>query len=97
VSRDELNARELEELAALDLILAREPVGEEHLELAALVDSVRAGAPTMAPAFAERLDAQLTASDGAAASAGCATGARACGAWRSPAAAWSPRRWPSRS
>jgi hypothetical protein len=61
VSRDELNARELEELAALDLILARQPVGEEHLELAALVDSVRAGAPTMAPAFAERLDAQLGA------------------------------------
>jgi primosomal protein N'' len=61
VSRDELNARELEELAALDLILAREPVGEEHLELAALLDSVRAGAPTMAPAFAERLDAQLDA------------------------------------
>jgi hypothetical protein len=61
VSRDELNTRELEELAALDRILAREPVGEEHLELAALVDSVRAGAPTMAPAFAERLDADLSA------------------------------------
>jgi hypothetical protein len=61
VSRDELNTRELEELAALDRILAREPVGEEHLELAALVDSVRAGAPTMAPAFAERLDAELSA------------------------------------
>ena len=61
MSRDELNARELEELAALDRILARAPVGEEHLELAALVDSVRAGAPTMAPAFAERLDAELSA------------------------------------
>jgi hypothetical protein len=61
VSRDELNARELEELAALDRILARAPVGEEHLELAALVDSVRAGAPTMTPAFAERLDAELSA------------------------------------
>ena len=61
MSRDELNPRELEELDALDRILAREPVGEEHLELAALVDSVRAGAPTMAPACAQRLDAQLEA------------------------------------
>jgi hypothetical protein len=61
VSRDELNARELDELAALDRILAREPVGEEHLELAALVDSVRAGAPTITPDFAERLDARLEA------------------------------------
>ena len=61
MSRDELNTRELEELAALDRILAREPVGEEHLELAALVDSVRAGAPTMAPDFAERLDTRLEA------------------------------------
>ena len=61
MSRDELNARELDELAALDRILAREPVGEEHLELAALVDSVRAGAPTITPDFAERLDARLEA------------------------------------
>ena len=61
MSRDELNPRELEELDALDRILAREPVGEEHLELAALVDSVRAGAPTMAPAFAQRLEDRLGA------------------------------------
>ncbi len=61
MSRDELNASEREELAALDRILAREPVGEQHLELAALVDSVRAGAPRMDPAFAERLDARLAA------------------------------------
>jgi hypothetical protein len=61
VSRDELTASEREELAALDRILAREPVGEQHLELAALVDSVRAGAPRMDPAFAERLDARLAA------------------------------------
>jgi hypothetical protein len=59
VSRDELTGSQLDELAALDAILAREPVGEEHLELAALVDSVRAGAPRMDPAFAERLDARL--------------------------------------
>jgi hypothetical protein len=57
VSRDERSPRELVELAALDRILAREPVGEEHLELAALVDSVRAGAP--------RIDASFEASLGA--------------------------------
>ena len=57
MSRDELNASELAELAALDRILAREPVGEEHLELAALVDSVRAGAPQMDRDVAARLDA----------------------------------------
>ncbi len=60
MSRDELNARQLAELAALDRILAREPVDEEHLELAALVDSVRAGAPRMDPEFDARLDAQIT-------------------------------------
>jgi hypothetical protein len=59
VSRDELNAQQLAELAALDRILAREPVGEEHLELAALVDSVRAGAPQMDRDFAARLDATI--------------------------------------
>src|ERR1700680_270904 len=59
VSRDDLNASELAELAALDRILAREPVDEEHLELAALVDSVRAGAPRMDREFAVRLDAQI--------------------------------------
>jgi hypothetical protein len=59
VSRDELNASQLAELAALDRILAREPVDEEHLELAALVDSVRAGAPRMGSAFSAQLDAKL--------------------------------------
>src|ERR1700688_5206521 len=59
VSRDELNASQLAELAALDRILAREPVDEEHLELAALVDSVRAGAPRMGTAFAAQLDSQI--------------------------------------
>jgi len=59
VSRDDLNGPEHAELAALDRILAREPVGEEHLELAALVESVRAGAPRMDPAFRERLDGEL--------------------------------------
>ena len=64
MSRNELNAAAREELAALDRILAREPVGERHLELAALVDSVRAGAPRMDPAFAERLDSQVAAHGG---------------------------------
>ncbi len=64
MSRNELNAAAREELAALDRILAREPVGERHLELAALVDSVRAGTPRMDPAFAERLDAQVAARGG---------------------------------
>ena len=59
MSRDDLNSTELAELAALDRILAREAVGEEHLELAALVDSVRAAAPRMDPAFRTRLDGQL--------------------------------------
>ena len=57
MSHAERSPRELAELAALDRILAREPVGEEHLELAALVDSVRAGAP--------RIDASFEASLGA--------------------------------
>jgi hypothetical protein len=49
------------QLDALDRILAHEHVGEEHLELAALVDSVRAGAPRMEPAFRERLDGEVAA------------------------------------
>jgi len=61
VSRDELTGPERAELDALDRILAHEHVGEEHLELAALVESVRAGAPRMQPAFRERLDAEVAA------------------------------------
>ena len=56
MSRDEMSPAEL---AALERILAREHVGEEHLELAALVDSVRATAPRMDPAFRERLDGEF--------------------------------------
>jgi hypothetical protein len=59
VPRDELTPQARAQLDALDRILARAPVDEEHLELAALVDSVRATAPAMDPAFAARLDAQL--------------------------------------
>jgi len=56
VSRDDLTPSDRAQLDALDRILAREPVGEEHLELAALVESVRGDAPRMAPEFAHRLD-----------------------------------------
>ena len=59
MSHDERSPRELVELAALDRILAREPVGEEHLELAALVDSVRAGAPRIDAGFEASLGARF--------------------------------------
>ena len=55
----ELSAQAIAELAALDRIIDREPVGEEHLELAALVDSVRAQAPRMTADFSNRLDQRL--------------------------------------
>ena len=61
MSRDEMTASARAQLDALDRILAHEQVGEEHLELAALVDSVRAGAPRMDPAFRERLDGEVAA------------------------------------
>jgi len=61
VSRDEMTASARARLDALDRILAHEHVGEEHLELAALVDSVRAGAPRMEPEFRERLDREMAA------------------------------------
>jgi hypothetical protein len=59
--RSELSPEVRAELRALDAILAREPVGEEDLELAALVDSVRADAPRIDPAFADRLDRRVAA------------------------------------
>jgi len=59
VSRDECSAEALAELEAIDAILAREPVSEEHLELAALVDSVRGDAPKIRPAFESELAARF--------------------------------------
>ena len=59
MSRDELSAEALAELEAIDAILAREPVSEEHLELAALVDSVRGDAPKIRPAFESELAARF--------------------------------------
>jgi Domain of unknown function (DUF4349) len=62
VSRDDgLSAAASAELEALERILARERVGEEHLELAALVESVRAGAPRIDPAFEAALRERLVA------------------------------------
>jgi hypothetical protein len=54
-----MTAAELAELAALELILERRPVGEEHLELAALVDSVRANAPSIDAEFEATLAARF--------------------------------------
>ena len=59
--RNELSPAAQAELEALDAILARTPVGEEHLELAALVDSVRGDAPRIDPAFATQLEARVRA------------------------------------
>jgi len=61
MSRSELSPAASAELAALDAILAGEAVDEEHLELAALVDSVRAQAPVMGAASAQRIEARLAA------------------------------------
>ncbi len=61
MSRSELSPAVSAELAALDAILAGDAVDEEHLELAALVDSVRAQAPAMGAASAQRIEARLAA------------------------------------
>ncbi|HEX4034521.1 MAG TPA: DUF4349 domain-containing protein [Solirubrobacteraceae bacterium] len=61
MSRDEETARRVSELDALERILAHEPIAEEHLELAALVDSVRAGAPSIDPVFAASLEQRFAA------------------------------------
>jgi hypothetical protein len=60
MSQNEPQAAARDELAALDHILAGDPVGEEHLDLAALVESVRADAPRIDAAFGVRLE-QLVA------------------------------------
>jgi hypothetical protein len=57
--RNELSPAAQAELEALDAILARAPVGEEHLELAALVDSVRGDAPRIDAAFAAQLEERV--------------------------------------
>ena len=96
MSRDEMTASARAQLDALDRILAHEHVGEEHLELAALVDSVRAGAPRMEPAFRERLDGEVARGSPPAPATAAARG-RGCALPRSGAAASSPPRWRSRS
>ena len=57
---DELDPVATVQLAALDRIVSGEPVGEEHLELAALVESVRAGAPRLDEQAAARLHARVS-------------------------------------
>jgi hypothetical protein len=59
MSRSELSAQASAELAALDAILAGEPVSDEHLELAALVESVNRTSPTLDEAGHARLDARV--------------------------------------
>ncbi len=59
--RREVEAADAAELAALDRILAEEPVAASDLELAALVASVRAEAPRLDDDIAARLDDRLSA------------------------------------
>jgi hypothetical protein len=56
MSRNDLTPAAAAELAALDAILAGGPVSDDHLELAALVDSVRSVSPQRSDEFAARLD-----------------------------------------
>ncbi|HEX2703698.1 MAG TPA: hypothetical protein VHM72_09730, partial [Solirubrobacteraceae bacterium] len=57
--RNDLNPQAIAELAALDAIIDGEPVGEEHLELAALVASVRGTSPVLDEAGRARLDERI--------------------------------------
>jgi hypothetical protein len=75
--RNELTAAAAAELAALDAILAGEPVAEEHLELAALVDSVRRTSPTVSEAGLARIDARIGRKASAARTGGGSTSRRA--------------------
>jgi hypothetical protein len=59
MSRSELSSEARIELTALDAILAGEPVSEEHLELAALVDSVRRTSPTLDESGRARIEERV--------------------------------------
>jgi hypothetical protein len=59
MSRNDPSPQASAELAALDAILAGETVGEEHLELAALVASVRGTSPALGEAGRARLDERI--------------------------------------
>lgn len=59
MSHSDLSPQAVAELAALDAILDGEPVGEEHLELAALADSIKGISPTLDEAGRARLDARI--------------------------------------
>ncbi len=59
MSRSDLSPQASAELAALDAILDGEPVGDEHLELAALIASVRGMSPALDEPGRARLDARI--------------------------------------
>jgi hypothetical protein len=59
MSRSDLSPEANAELIALDAILTGEPVGEEHLELAALVDSVRRTSPALDAAGRARIEERI--------------------------------------
>ena len=59
MSRSDLSPQASAELAALDAILDGEPVGDEHLELAALIASVRGMSPALDEPGRARLDARF--------------------------------------
>ena len=59
MSRSDLSPQASAELAALDAILDGEPVGDEHLELAALIASVRGMSPALDEPGRARQDARI--------------------------------------
>ncbi|MGD0980147.1 MAG: DUF4349 domain-containing protein [Solirubrobacteraceae bacterium] len=59
MSRRDLNPQASAELRALDAILDGKPVGDEHLELAALIASVRGLSPALDEAGRARLDERI--------------------------------------
>src|SRR5271167_4531583 len=80
--RSELDPADLAELAALERILAGDAVDASELELAALVESVRAAAPALDEDAVARLDARLAAPAAAARGPRRRSGRRVAGARR---------------
>jgi hypothetical protein len=66
MSRNDLTGEAAAELAAVDAILAGKPISDDHLELAALIDSVRTVSPQRSDEFAARLDERFGSRRGAA-------------------------------
>jgi len=59
MSRSDLTPDERAELEALDAIIAGDPIGDDQLELAALVEAVRRTAPALDDAGRARIDARV--------------------------------------